>query len=745
MRSEDVLKPWYLRPTRVIQFNIEDRYGSSIEGLRGYDLVKMAKELHANVLVIFARDGWGRLLYSGGRLGPRHPKMAGDIVREAVEEGRRLGIKVIAMVAHTANQWVFRKHSEWAQVNAKGEVILLEHVPLEERGYEPEWPQLCINSPYMEYLKEEVKEVLSLGIDGVFLDSFRYQPDFERACYCSWCRRRFKEETGLEMPEKPDWGDSRWRRLWDWRYRVVINRIRELRNIVKSVNNEALFMYNSHPGGWAGRTNRVVEEGRDYLDAVFAECSEVDHQPPGFITEMVKLTKAMLGHGKTVWASRNYFHLYRTVSPTTPLNIRQGLREAIIAGGSPWALIFSNSYVQDRSALKAVEEVFKEHEVIEEYLDGAESLKYAAVAVSNETRDHYGRDSPEDYVDEVRGFYYALKHAHIPVDFIAGRDLSDPEVMSRYSVIILANTACLRSRVFHEVKEFVKGGGGLVATYLVSTMDEEGVSRHEFGLRDVLGVRLKGMLKLPWTYVVIRDSSHPVFKGVARAPILVGDMSYSFSRERVAGDMAWHAMIDCLGRELARVALPASEWGFEYTLGRSPPAISSVTELPAVTEYSLGNGKSLYFTWQVGRHYWRVGLPAFLKLIVNAVEYVGGEPPVSVDCPETVNVEYQRQGERILVHLLNQTYNQRILSIGTGSTKQPLPGYSTSCAVHPPREVIPVSNVRVVARLEDAGRYRVKLPLRPGLRVECRVEGNSLTAVVPVITEYELLVIEPRG
>ena len=348
---------WWKKPVRVIQFNIEDRYGRYVPFITGRELVDLAESLHANVLIIFARDPWGRTFYKGGKAGPRHPKMIDDLVREAVKEGKKRGIKVIVMVGHTANKYLYHKHSDWAQVNKNGEIILLEHVPFHQEHYEPEWPQLCINSPFIEHVKKEIIEAHGLEVDGVFLDSFRYQPDVERACYCEWCRRRFREEHGYDMPKEPNWTDSRWRELWEWRYRVVVQRIKELYEVSKSINPDVLFMYNSHPGGWAGRTNRVVELARDYIDVVFAECSEIDHQPPGFITEMTKLTKAMSGE-KPVWSSRNYFHLYRTVMSSTPIAIKQGLREAVLGGGSPWILLFSISYIQDPTALDAVADVW---------------------------------------------------------------------------------------------------------------------------------------------------------------------------------------------------------------------------------------------------------------------------------------------------------------------------------------------------------------------------------------------------
>ncbi len=729
---------WWEKPLRVVQVNIEDRYGRYLSSITGRDLIKLVKELGGNVLVLFGRDPWGRKFYGDSRY--RHPKLRGDLIREAIEEGRKEGIKVVVMVAHTANRTVFREHSDWAQVNSRGEVILLEHSPPGSSGT-PEWPQVCINSPYFDLLKEEVGEVAELGADGIFLDSFRYQPDFERACYCRWCRAKFREEKGYEMPVKPDWSDSRWRELWDWRYRVVVAKIRKLYRLVKRMHSDELFMYNSHPGGWAGRTNRVVELGREFMDAVFAECSEADHQPPGFITEMVKLTRAMLGSWrKPVFASRNYFHMYRTVTSTTEVAIKQGLREAVLGGGHPWVLIFSSALKQEPGALKAVKEVFRELRELEEYLSGVEPVKYAAILVSNVTRDHYGRDEPQHYVDEIRGFYYALTHSHIPVEFISDRDASEGSYLKGFKVLVAPNTVCFNEDLTHSVTEFVKLGGGLVATYLTSTSDGRCIERFNFSLRDVLGVELISLMKAPWSYVKLLERSHPVVSGLRKEIILWGDMSYDFRVGRVARNLGWHAVTKLIGgKALGTVSLATDEWGFEYTLGRSPPEVVGETNIPSVVVNGFGDGKSIYFSGQLGRHYWRLGLPEYLKLIVNSVTYVGGAPPLRVVAPSTLHAAYFIKGGKYLIHLLNHTYNQRIQAAGIGTTKQPLPPYSTSEAVHPPREVVRLSNVKVEVRL--GRKVRAYSPLS-GREFEVVPTGDSVTVAVGEVGEYELVVIE---
>ena len=730
---------WYNKPVRVLQFNIEDRYGVYVSQITGKELVELADRIHANTLVIFARDPWGRIYYRGGKAGPEHEKMQGDLVRDAIAEGRRRGIKVVVMIGHTANKHLYTIHSDWAQVNKDEEIILLEHVPYDVAHYEPEWPQLCINSPFIKHIRKEIREAVDLDVDGIFLDSFRYQPDIERACYCRWCRGKFKEEHGYEMPREPKWSDSRWRELWEWRYRVVVERIRELYRFSKNIAPNKLFMYNSHPGGWAGRTNRIVEMARDYMDVVFAECSEVDHQPPGFVTEMVKLTRAMTG-GKPVWASRNYFHLYRTPVSTTPLAIRQGLREAIVGGGSPWLLVFSISYKQDPWVLDAAKQVFMEHERIEEYLAGAEPVTYAGIVVSNKTRDHYGREHPDRYVDEIRGFYYALVHSHLPVEFIAERDLINLNMLKKYKVIVLANTACMSSEAMNTIREYVREGGRVVATYLASARDGECIRRYDLGLKDVFGGEQIGVHRHTWSYMVLDKKDHWLFKDIIKDYVLVGDMSYEFLKMRVSPTLGWQIIIrPSTGKTLAYIGLAGGFWGYEYTLGRSPPPCIGKLDNPSILINRYGDGESIYFAWQVGRHYWRTGLPEYLLLIRNAVQGLAGKPMVEVDAPETVDVGVFKQGDRIIVHLLNHTYNQRILATGIGKVRQPLPPYSSSEAVHPIREVIPIDNI--VVRLNRSGEYRAYMPLR-NRYLDTRMGNGWIEVSIPRLGEYEVVVFE---
>ena len=722
---------WWSRPLRVLQFNFEDKFGLFVPRIRGRDLAELAEKIHANVIVVFARDAFGYTYYEGSSIGPKRPGLPGDFLRELISEAHRRGIRVVAMVAHTTNKLLYMMRTDWAQVNYRGEPVLLEHA-LPTSSWEPEWPLLCPNSPFLEHLLREVREVASLGVDGIFFDSFLYQPDPEKACYCKWCRARFREEYGYEMPVEPDWSNSVWRLLWDWRYHVVVKALQRLAREAKRVSSDIHVMYNSHPGGWAGRTNRVVELARGYLDGVFAECSEADFEPPGFIAEMVKLTRAMAGPGVRVYASRNAFHSLKPPQPAPAPLIRQGLREAIIAGGNPWVLVFSSMLAAAKSFVGPVEQVFKEHEKLEEYLVGAEPIRFAAIVVSNKVRDHYGRLEPSRYVDETRGFYYALQESHIPVEYVVDKDLS--EIADKYRVIVLADTACLGSKHINALRNYIKRRGAIIATHQTSLYDEECLPAGGIQASDILGAELVGEpINLDWAYIE-PVQGNPL--GL-NEPILLGDNPRDMQKPL---DLASIVPVEPHSdRETPlSLRLPAYRYGNEYTLGRSAPPPGPRTELPGLV---LGD-KVAYYPWRLGANYWLTGDPRHRRLIIKTIHLLAGDPPIKIEAPSTVIAEPWMQGERIIIHLLNYTTNQRILTASFTGARQPLPSYSSGPPIHPITEIIPVHGIRITINSEMLGNRPKAYTVLSGAKPQLSISNDKIIIDLEKLDEYEVLVIE---
>ncbi|RLE93823.1 MAG: hypothetical protein DRN04_05590 [Thermoprotei archaeon] len=104
---------------------------------------------------------------------------------------------------------------------------------------------------------------------------------------------------------------------------------------------------------------------------------------------------------------------------------------------------------------------------------------------------------------------------------------------------------------------------------------------------------------------------------------------------------------------LARVVAPGIVFGYEYENGRSPPQPGAELDAPAVIVREEAH--IVYFSGQVGRIYWRTGMPDLETLIVNSVLWSGVPSPLEVRGPGLIQVEaYERSGQ-IIVHLLNLT------------------------------------------------------------------------------------------
>ena len=743
---------WWRRPLRALQFNIEDPYGFYAYRIDEDYIVGLARRARANLLILFARDAWGRVFYSGSRLYPRHHNASFDL-RRLVEKAHKAGIRVVVMVSHTANRYLYRLHPSWAQRNKEGEVIVLEHYPRAEKVRDPHWPLICPNSPAMDrYFVREVEEALSLtGADGVLLDSFRYMPDPPRACYCDYCRSRFREEHGFDLPEAEDPEDERFRTAWEWRYKVVVEAIAKMGEAAKRVKPGALYMYNSHPAGWAGRGNIVVAKARNYLDAVFAEASEADIRGPGMLTIVTKLSRALVGEGKPVLVSRNLFYTLRPVQSAPEIMVKQGVREIVASGGHPLATIFSSQAFEDPRAVDYLASVYEELESIEEYIVDTKPIKYIGVIFDPETHDKYYWARPEHYIGEIEGFALMAMHLRMPWEFVSMEDTITYDLIKEYPIIIAAGMAVLNDDEEEAFREYVEEGGVLVATHEFGIMRPDYTYRHALALQDVIGVNYEGVLWLGYSFLYLGEPGDEVYdsywRGLPRA-VIFGDHSTAFVRERYEprlGELVRARPIRT--RVLAWGSLGRSAYGYEYTLGRSTPAPGSPLNIAGIAVNDYGKGTVIYYAVRLGAHYTRLGHPDYRELFVRPLLRHAPRPPVWVEAPETLQAEPYTQGDRVVVHLVNHTYNQRILSAPTGPSKQALPAFDPAYRVHPAREIIPVRGVRVGAKLDLLnGRNKLRaFDAVAGRELKVDTTDDSVIVDVGTVSEYSLVVIEPRA
>jgi len=86
-------------------------------------------------------------------------------------------------------------------------------------------------------------------------------------------------------------------------------------------------------------------------------------------------------------------------------------------------------------------------------------------------------------------FEQTLIQTKIPFDIISDRQLND---LSKYKVLILANQDALSDEQVNSIREFVRNGGGLVATEETSLRNDWRRERERFGLAEVFGMDRPG-------------------------------------------------------------------------------------------------------------------------------------------------------------------------------------------------------------------------------------------------------------
>ncbi len=266
----------------------------------------------------------------------------------------------------------------------------------------------------------------------------------------------------------------------------------------------------------------------------------------------------------------------------------------------------------------------------------------------------------ERYLANVLGMFRASVEEHLPVTVIADWNLN-PTDLARYKVLILPNTACLSDNQARVVADWVRQGGGLVATVDTSLCDEMGEPRKDFALADVFGVHYKG---IPTGEGGKTDALDANFvKGL--------DASYWEKRKNIYDfQMGKHpdacrSPFEGVSRRWFRRVQRAGGGGGRcwsgYGRGRIVRGAGQSRErFPAIVARTYGKGRVAYMAAGFDAAYYLYSYPYQRLLMADAIRWAAQTPfGIHIDAPMCVHATYFRKqtkntpGERLIVHLYN--------------------------------------------------------------------------------------------
>lgn len=443
----------------------------------GREIVQKCVEAGCEYVVIWARDG--EYAYYDSKLQPKAPGLGRrDVLREAVEEAKRRRVPLIAYCVLQYPSQTLRAHPEWRAIDKDGKPI--NHL-------------VCFNSPYREFIKKQLAEMLAYGIDGFHLDMVDQGFGAPHGCWCDYCKREFERENGSPLPKGVAW-NADWGRILDFRCRTSQRFEQDLAAYVRSASPKATVDFNYHgnpPFSW-----------------------EVGQRPVQHANNGDFVTGETGVWGFSALATGLNAEFYRASTPNQPFQVamQRGVRMyhdqttrpladikwelfTLLAHGAFVTMVDKTAYDGwlDPLAYERIGKAFAEARRKREHF-GHEPVAEVGIWFSSRARDWVGRDKPGDYFQSFQGAQKAFVYEHIPYGVVLDENATLAG-LQKYPVICLPNVGILSAKEAALLASYVEQGGALIATGLSGCYDERGNLQSRSELEGLIGAQFKGRLE----------------------------------------------------------------------------------------------------------------------------------------------------------------------------------------------------------------------------------------------------------
>jgi hypothetical protein len=628
-----------------------------------------------------------------------------DYLAEYLPEAKRAGLRtVIYFNVHAVDPEFARQHPDWLQTREDGSPI--------DTVYSTAM-SFCINSGFRDWCFQILRDLCAYDIDGIFYDGPIF---FSETCYCESCRRKYRENYGGQLPSKADRKGKDFPTLVEFQSRSLADFLHDSDQVIKDIDPGILLYMNGglRAANWpTGRMNRTLIEDQDILGSeggfLYRDLRSTALWKPGCEAKLLETQAA----GKPTVIFNCLGHKNWNPYPLPDSEARLLYASTLANGANAWFAIFpTNLNPAETRGIAETNKVIAENP---QCFINTESVANIALVWSNANANHYEAASiaMADFTGEIKapevgdvrtefdGFYDALVRSHAQFDVVDEVTLQRPAELQKYQLLILPNIACLSEKDAANLREYVRAGGKLLATFETSLYNGVGRRLPDFRLKDVFGVQSGGNIFGPmgWDYVSSTGTD---------------------------------ALLDGLKREW----LPAPKYGLsvkntdgkvlmkyhERLAGRydGQPGLS---DDPLLITHGFGEGESVYIAGTWGDSTWKYRFTDYHRLIANLAKTRTTSLLGLSDHAGFVEATLRKKnGQNAwLVHLVNFT----------GEMKRPID------------RVTPVRDLRIT--LHGVPGAETAKALVAGTELETERRNGSLSCVLPELNEYEVIEIVTGG
>ncbi len=640
-----------------------------------------------------------------------------------VGDCRRAGVRLVLGLPPFPPVALLRKHPDW-RVHPDDSGAARRIVPRED---DLGTRQGCNLGPWGDYLIDLCVELVEdYQLDGFSFDG-NYHPPL---CFCPACKTAYRRDRGKALPAKANLDDLAYREYLVWRGERLEEHYLRMQRRLKKARAEAVLMswtvnagryghFLHSPRAMPTRLNRVFDLPMQewWLDETNIGASVL----PAFGAAYLRATT-----GDRPCAAEPYLmsrgNPYGTDS--FPAHERQTRCLLALSQGNVLAESFGWPGHDVAADFRAVAK-------LEKYLSRTSPLPWAGLLVSEQTRQFYAyRDIAGRFLPHPLGVFRAAVESHLPLALLNDWDVT-AQSLARFAVVVLPSAAALSDAQAAALRQYVRDGGGLVATGETSLCNELGVPRRDFALADLFGVGFRGRFapaadrpKLDENFTWAIDEAY--WRQRTGSAVLSW-ADHPLFHDRRLKELVPGGTVRFRG-PLVRVSEPARKDEVVIRLAAEgvagPPA-------PAAVLRRVGKGRVAYFAAGIDAALWSYAYPYQRILLKRAIEWAARVPaPTSVRAPMCVHVTHFVQqtdkGRRLVLHFFNGV--NTTANHGLPASDVPLR-----------EEVIPIHGIEVVFH----GAAPRKLVCQPGGRaVQARRRGKDTVAQLPPLEVHFLLVGE---
>lgn len=626
-----------------------------------------------------------------------------DYLAKYLPEAKKRGLRVIIYFdVHWFKGSMGDKHPDWRQIYEGGGTI--------SNMYGQPSSSFCVNGPWREWCFQVVRDLCAYPIDGIFYDGPAFLPN---TCYCRYCQEKFQKLYGGKLPSKKQRTGKPARDLLEFQASSLADILRDTRAVIKSINPQIAFYMNSGGlgGNWStARLNRVLIAEQDMLGSeggyLYGDLTRTPVWRPGVTARLLETQSG--GKPRVIFSSGR-------PGPWQYSNHSEPELRLLCAGtlaNAAGTFFFMSPHAMKRPQMKALADMNRFVAKNAAYYRGTRSEAATALVWSDTTANFYsGADAQLLEGDQVAarseignlhgefsGLADTVLRSQTPFDVIDDITL-EREKLDRYAAIFLPNVACMSEKTSGRLKEYVRQGGNLLATFETSLYDETGIRRADFALAEVFGV--------------------------TDARKIVGPMRFDYMQPHVASPLleGWPRDLVPAAIYHLRVKLNGGETLANFTkpMAGVYAGIPQPSDDPAIVVHRYGKGNAIYSSGDIGNAINSYHFPEWSRLIENVLRDIAPSPVLLENAPRSVEVvlRSQEQGRRLLLHLINFT----------GEMTRPI------------RRVVPLENVRITLRTKGEVK-RIHTLMRPQTLAPQEIGGEQVQFVVPRMEEYEVVVVE---